>query len=105
MNVINLTEAEMAAVGKALLSVFRSVENPPLEICAEDLARLAPRPRGTRLPASQLPSVEAARDRAEAEIITLAHELVQRAEENPSAAVVAQLARRIADAADELARP
>lgn len=45
-----------------------------------------------------------ARAAAENEIITLAHELVQRAEENPAGAVVSQLARRIADAADELAR-
>lgn len=44
------------------------------------------------------------RPAAENEIITLAHELVQRAEENPAGAVVAQLARRIADAAAELAR-
>lgn len=46
-----------------------------------------------------------AHDRAAAEIIILAHELVQRAEETPAAAVVAQLARRIADSADALARP
>ncbi|SEM91722.1 hypothetical protein SAMN04488103_102437 [Gemmobacter aquatilis] len=45
-----------------------------------------------------------ARAAAENEIIILAHELVQRAEENPGGAVVAQLARRISDTADALAR-
>lgn len=45
-----------------------------------------------------------ARAAAENEIITLAHELVQRAEENPAGTVVAQLARRIAATVDALAR-
>ena len=44
-----------------------------------------------------------ARAAAEIEVLTLAHELVARAEENPAGAVVAQLARRIAALGSELA--
>lgn len=45
-----------------------------------------------------------ARDRVEAEILTLAYEVLQRAEKNPAGAGVALIARRIADSAEALAR-